>query len=63
MERRKVPMILLGLAAVWIVASVMVTLYLPSLQKPNWIEVVDILAIVAALILVIIELELRLRAA
>ncbi|KXH69927.1 MAG: hypothetical protein AM326_04855 [Candidatus Thorarchaeota archaeon SMTZ-45] len=63
MERRKVPMILLGLAAVWIVVSVMVTLYLPSLQKPNWIEVVDILAIVAALILVIIELELRLRAA
>ena len=63
MERRKVPMILFGLAAVWIVVSVMVTIYIPDLQKPNWMQVADILAIVSALIIVFIELELRLRAA
>ncbi|MHA2020197.1 MAG: hypothetical protein ACW98J_03220 [Candidatus Thorarchaeota archaeon] len=63
MERRKVPMSLFGLAAIWIVASVMATIYIPDLQKPNWMQVADILAIVSALIIVFIELELRLRAA
>jgi hypothetical protein len=62
MERKNVPMILFGLAAVWIVVSVMTTIYIPDLQKPNWMQVADILAIASALIIVFIELELRLRA-
>jgi hypothetical protein len=56
-------MILFGLAAVWIAISVMATIYIPDLQKPNWMQVADILAIVSILIIVFIELELRLRAA
>ncbi len=63
MERRNVPMILFGLAAIWIVVSVMVTIYIPDLQRPNWMQVADILAIASVLIIVFIELELRLRAA
>ena len=63
MERKQVPMILFGFAAIWIVVSVMATIYIPDLQKPNWMQVADILAIAAALIVVFIELELRLRAA
>lgn len=63
MERRKVPMILFGLAGFWIVISIMATIYLPDVQKPNWMQVADILAIASALIIIFIELELRLRAA
>jgi hypothetical protein len=63
MERKQVPMVLFGLAAIWIVASALATFYIPDLQKPNWMQVADILAIAAALIIVFIELELRLRAA
>jgi len=61
MERKQVPMILFGLAAIWIVASVLATIYIPGLQKPNWMQVADILAIAVALLLVFIELEMRLR--
>jgi hypothetical protein len=61
MERRNVPLILFGIAGLWIIISVLTTLYIPDLQKPGWMQVADILAIAVALLLVIIELELRLR--
>jgi hypothetical protein len=56
-------MILFGLAAIWIFVSVMAIIYIPDVQKPNWMQIADILAIVSALITILIELELRLRAA
>ncbi|MHA2142168.1 MAG: hypothetical protein ACXADC_11955 [Candidatus Thorarchaeota archaeon] len=62
MERRNIPMILFGISVVWIVISAMAVIYVPDLQKPIWMQVADILAIVAALIVIIIELELRMRA-
>ncbi len=62
MERKNVPMILFGIAGLWIIISILTTIYIPDLQKPNWMQVGDILAIAAALVIVIIELELRMRA-
>ena len=61
MERRNVPLILFGIASLWIIISVLATLYMPDLEKPNWMQVADIIAIAIALLLVFIELELRLR--
>jgi hypothetical protein len=55
-------MILFGVAGLWIIISVLTTIYISDLQKPIWMQAADILAIVAALVIVVIELELRMRA-
>lgn len=62
MERKNIPMILFGIASLWIIISILTTIYIPDLQKPSWMQVADILAIAAALVILVIELELRMRA-
>ena len=62
MERKNIPMILFGVAGLWIIISVLTALYIPDFQKPGWMQVADILAIAAALVILVIELELRMRA-